>query len=88
MEKLAGLVYVRHGRIGSKSEGPDYVLQTHKDEVELKLNERHPWELDYELEFYCRKMVVVEGEQVGDQTIQVTSIRVIAETLIPQPKAG
>ena len=28
METFEGLVYVKHGRIGSKSEGPDYYLQT------------------------------------------------------------
>jgi hypothetical protein len=27
VETLEGLVYVKHGRIGTKSEGPDYYLE-------------------------------------------------------------
>jgi hypothetical protein len=28
METLKGLVYIKQGRIGTRSEGPDYYLQT------------------------------------------------------------
>lgn len=62
METFEGLVYVKYGRIGSKSEGPDYYLQTWDREYLLKHGDRGPWELDYYLEFFCRKFVEVTGE--------------------------
>ncbi len=46
METFEGLVYVKHGRIGTKSEGPDYYLQTWENEYLLKYGDRGPWELD------------------------------------------
>ena len=62
METFEGLVYVKHGRIGSKSEGPDYYLQTWDRDYLLNYEDRGPWELDYYLEFFCRKFVEVTGE--------------------------
>jgi hypothetical protein len=62
VETFEGLVYVKHGRIGTKSEGPDYYLQTWESEYLLKYGDRGPWELDYYLEFFCRKFVEITGE--------------------------
>ena len=85
METLKGLVYVKHGRIGSKSEGPDYYLQTFDRECLLKYADRHLWELDYYLEFFCRKFVEVTGEHDEDtNTIKVKSIKEICVGFIPR----
>jgi hypothetical protein len=85
METFEGLVYVKHGRIGSKSEGPDYYLQTWDREYLLKYEDRGPWELDYYLEFFCRKFVEVTGELDGEtNTIKVKSINDICVGLMPK----
>lgn len=67
MTKLAGLVYVKHGRVGTRSEGPDYFLQTVKGDVLLVLDQPAPWLPDYKLEFYGRRMVAVEGDFDGER---------------------
>ncbi|WP_440948671.1 hypothetical protein ACSAZL_10810 [Methanosarcina sp. T3] len=85
METFKGLVYVKYGRVGSKSEGPDYYLQTRDKEYLLKYAERYLWELDYYLEFFCRKFVEVTGElDMGTTTIKIKSVREICVGLIPQ----
>lgn len=61
--ELKGLVYVKHGRVCTRSEGPDYYLQTKDVEYLLVLNERDLWEPDYELEYYCRRICLVTGEE-------------------------
>ena len=85
MKKYAGLIFVKHGRIGSKSEGPDYFLQTNQAEYPLQLNKRQLWKPDYELEFYCRRMVEIEGEFV-DKILNVKSIKLILDQNLPSKK--
>ncbi|WP_440955963.1 hypothetical protein ACSAZK_03125 [Methanosarcina sp. Mfa9] len=93
MGTFKGLVYVKHGRIGSKSEGPDYYLQTWDQEYLLKYADRNLWELDYYLEFFCRKFVDVDGkiskEIIGGKEVYVLyveSITKISESYIPRPE--
>jgi hypothetical protein len=83
MATFKGLVYVKHGRVGSKSEGPDYYLQTKKKELILQHGDREPWKPDYKLEFFNRRMVEVEGEPAGDNIVRVKSIHEIPDALIP-----
>jgi len=83
MEIFKGLVYVKHGRIGSKSEGPDYYLQTWDMEYMLKYADRNLWNPDYYLEFFCRDFVEVSGE-VYTETIEGRTISVIKVTSICQ----
>ena len=91
METFKGLVYVKHGRVGSKSEGPDYYLQTWDKEFLLKYADRNLWEPDYYLEFFCRKFVEVNGKILQEmsedrniQVITVTSIQEISGSYIPR----
>jgi hypothetical protein len=76
MEIFKGLVYIKHGRIGSKSEGPDYYLQSWDMEYMLKYADRNLWNPDYYLEFFCRKLVEVNGE-IHKETIEGRIISVI-----------
>lgn len=85
MAKFRGLVYIKHGRVGSRSEGPDYHLQTYRGDYLLRYGDRTPWEPDYRLEFYGRRMVEIEGKFVDRSTIQVESITPILAPMIPQP---
>ena len=80
-----GLLYVKHGRVGTRSEGPDYYLQTYKEDFLLKYKRRHPWDPDHELEVYCRRMVEVTGEITGKRVIQVENIKEIIASHIPRP---
>ena len=81
MDTFKGLVYVKHGRVGSKSEGPDYYLQTWDREFLLKYADRNLWEPDYYLEFFCRKFVEVNGG-LHQETIEGRNISVITVTSI------
>ncbi|HTX97402.1 MAG TPA: hypothetical protein VME67_22730 [Mycobacterium sp.] len=90
-----GLLYIKHGRLGTKSEGPDYWLQTADGEYLLRFHDRAAWEPDFELEFYNRRIVEVDGEQPGeldDRTISVTGLWALPVTYIPrkdtQPHLG
>lgn len=85
MPKFRGLCYVKHGRVGSRSEGPDYHLQTFSADYLLRFHERRPWEADYHLEFFGRRMVEVEGKLIDRQTIQVAAIQEILSPMIPRP---
>jgi hypothetical protein len=85
MSRFRGLVYVKHGRVGSRSEGPDYYLQTYRADFLLRYQERHPWQPDYALEFYGRHMVEIEGTLVDAHTIKVASISDILSPMIPRP---
>ena len=61
-----GLIFIKHGRLGTRSEGPDYFLQTWKRDFLLVYDEkRHPWLPDYYLEFFNRKIVEVTGIIAG-----------------------
>jgi len=85
VEIFEGLVYVKYGRIGSKGEGPDYYLQTWDREFLLNYGDRGPWELDYYLEFFCRKFVEVTGEPDKEtNTMKVTMIKEICVEHIPK----
>jgi hypothetical protein len=77
-----GLLYVKHGRVGSRSEGPDYFLQTAKEDLVLVYKDRHLWEPDYVLEFFGRQMVEVHGALDG-RTLKVESIHAILSPNIP-----
>jgi hypothetical protein len=81
---FSGLVYVTHGRVDTKSEGPDYHLQTFHRDYLLRYKERYLWEPDYHLEFFGRRMVKVEGKPVEAGVIQVESIQEICVPLIPK----
>lgn len=85
MAKFRGLVYVKHGRVGTRSEGPDYYLQTYRGDYLLRYQERMPWRPDYQLEFYGRRMVEVTGSLIDRQTIKVESIAEILSPGIPRP---
>lgn len=87
MAKYRGLVYVKHGRVGSRSEGPDYYLQTFRMDYLLRYQDRLAWQPDYQLEFYGRRMVEVEGTLADRQTIKVASIHEILSPMIPRPDA-
>jgi len=90
---LSGLIYIKHGDVGTRSEGPRYHLQTSiRDandlllEFELLYEKREKWELDYHLEFYNRKMVNIKGQQVDalkPQVIHVEEIVDIISTELP-----
>jgi len=82
MQVFKGLVFVKHGRVGTKSEGPDYFLQTYQGDVLLQGEERLLWHPDYKLEFYGRKMVQIEGE-LADNILHVKRIDEILTPLIP-----
>lgn len=81
-DTFKGLVYVKHGRIGSRSEGPDYYLQTRRGDLVLRYHPRNPWEPDYHLEFFARRMVAVTGT-LDDKIITVASIAPILANLLP-----
>lgn len=85
MGTYRGLLYVKHGSIGSRSEGPIYFLQTAHQEVELQLNERHPSKPDYEIEFFVRRIVIVQGDEDEEGVLLVTDIRDTCERLIGRP---
>jgi hypothetical protein len=87
MATFSGLVYVTHGRVGSRSEGPDYHLQTGHGDYLLHYKKRNLWEPDYHLEFFGRRMVEVEGKLVDACIVQVESIHEICVPLIPHKEA-
>ncbi len=84
MATFSGLVFIRHGRVGTRSEGPDYYLQTARRDYVLHYKERPLFEPDYHLEFFSRRMVEVEGKLGSDGIVQVDSIREICVPLIPR----
>lgn len=80
-----GLVYVKHGRVGSKSEGPDYFLQTFEGDY-LLAKESFPWAIDERLESFQRRMVEVSGElDEATRTITISEIKEIESPRIPPP---
>lgn len=84
METFRGLVYVKIGRVGSKSEGPDYFLQTAKADLPLRYEERDLWKPDYHLEFYNRRMVQITGS-FDDRTLVVQTIHELSSPNLPRP---
>ena len=83
--KFGGLVFVKHDRIGTRSEGPEYYLQTKDSEFHLIYNRELLFRPDYYLEFFCRKMVEVTGT-LDENDIQVENISEVCEQLIPDNK--
>ncbi|MCX6677440.1 MAG: hypothetical protein NTU95_05785 [Methanothrix sp.] len=79
---FSGLVFVKQGRVGSRSEGPDYYLQTKKHEYVLSYKRGSLFEPDPFLESFCGKMVEVIGTQDGNE-IKVSSIIKISQPSIP-----
>jgi len=88
MAKFCGLLYVKQGRVGSKSEGPDYYLQTWRGEYLVRDAERLLWQPDYRLEFFARRMVEIEGSLKDPATICVARIRELHTTTLPRPEEG
>jgi len=84
---ISGLLYVKHQNVGTRSEGPAYFLQTAKGDLVLTMNDRPPWQPDYELEFYGRAMVEVEGDLEGAQ-LKVHGIHRITSSMIPALKVA
>jgi heat shock protein HslJ len=85
MGTFKGLVYIKYGGIGTKSEGPHYYIQTFNKEHLLKYANKDPYELDYYLEFFCRKFVDVTGEYDKEtNTINVKRIDEICVEIVPQ----
>lgn len=72
--KFEGFLYVKLGRVGTKSEGPDYWLQTRDGEYLLRFHERELFLPDFELEFYNRQVVEVEGEFEKPNVIKVVAL--------------
>jgi serpin B len=81
---FGGLLFVKHGRVGTRSEGPDYFLQTPRGEYGLVYGQRHPWEHDEALEKLSRKMVAVRGTLEAG-TIRVERIEAIETPRLPDP---
>ncbi len=81
---LKGLLYVKHGQVGTRSEGPAYYVQTRQGDFLLHYQERYAWAPDYHLEFYARKMVEVMGQVREDRQVQVERIHEIHSAFIPQ----
>jgi hypothetical protein len=82
-ETFKGLVYVKHGRIGTRSEGPDYYLQTALGEFVLRYQPRSLWEPDYPLEFFSRRMAEVTGT-LSDRIVTVNAIKEILSPALPR----
>ena len=85
VKNFSGLVLIKQGRIGSRSEGPDYYLQTKKHEYILNYKRGSLFETDPFLESFSGKMVEVIGIQEGNE-IKVSSIIEISKPLIPDEK--
>ncbi len=81
---FAGLLFVKHGRVGTRSEGPDYFLQTPRGEYGVVYGERRPWQRDEALEALSRNMVAVRGTLEGE-TIRVERIEAIETPRLPEP---
>jgi hypothetical protein len=85
METFSGLVYVKHGSVGTRSEGPDYFLQTCEGDLGLVYQKRNHQDLDYHLEYFCRRIVEVRGEMTPERRVDVKEIRPLCAALIPGP---
>lgn len=83
MAIFKGLLYVKHGAVGTRSEGPIYYLQTRMGDFLLKYNNPPLHLPDFKLEFYCRKMVRVAGKIHQDKIIEVEYIHEICKPFIP-----
>jgi hypothetical protein len=86
MDTFKGLVYVKYNSPNNDNHGPIYYLQTYGDlnkpiEIDYRLDSgkrRGTWEIDYYLEFFCRKFVEVKGEL--DKNTNIIKTESIEET--------
>lgn len=91
MIALRGLLYTKYSALNTRSEGPDYYIQTYIGDFLLKFEERPHWERDYHLEFYNRKMVEVVGyltsEKVKTYRDEIEMLKINIQTIeeIPGP---
>lgn len=69
-----GFLYIKHGAVGSRSEGPIYYLQTLTIDYILHFKERLPQEKDYYLESFNNKMVNVDGVLENDNFITLNRL--------------
>ena len=81
---FAGLLYIKHGRVGTRSEGPDYYLQCYRTDYLLDFKKRHLWERDEALEALSRQFVAIRGTLNGDR-IRVESIQQIKSLRVLRP---
>jgi hypothetical protein len=81
--EFKGLVYVKYLPPNNDNFGPLYYLQTYGDlnnpkEIDYRLDSGKragTWEIDYYLEFFCRKFVKVTGDlKKGENIIKIESI--------------
>jgi hypothetical protein len=86
IDTFKGLVYAKHGRVGTRSEGPDYYLQTTRGDFLLRYEQRNLWEPDYHLEYFDHRMVAVSGA-LNDKIITVKALEEILAPLLPPEKA-
>lgn len=93
MSTLQGLLYVKHGAVGTRSEGPLYILQTHDGEYALLYEQRDSWKPDYHLAFFSGNIVTVEGELVETGELQEGDVHynlwlALIHPLVPQVLEG
>jgi hypothetical protein len=86
IDTFKGLVYAKPGRVSTRSEGPDYYLQTTRGDFLLHYQQRNLWEPDYHLELFDHRMVAVSGA-LNDKTITVTGIEAIQAPILPREEA-
>lgn len=79
--KFFGLIYVKHGGVGTKMEGPIYYLQTAKADLILRYQDRHAWEPDYKLEFFARRFVEIDGTLTDSDGRAVLHVQAVRPTL-------
>lgn len=83
MAIFKGLIFVKHGAVGTKSEGPVYFLQTRTKDLLIEFKERNMWEPDYHLEFFSRRIVEIEGEVTDPERLKLITIKEILSTTLP-----
>lgn len=83
MSTFQGLLYVKHGAVGTKSEGPLYFLQTRTGDLLLEHGQRNAWEPDYHLEYFNRRIVQIDGTPIDEKTIEVTRVIPLSATTLP-----
>jgi hypothetical protein len=66
-DKFKGLIFVVYAAIGTKSEGPQYLLQVSDKELFILRSDakQHPWDWDWNIEYFSRRFVEVTGKKKG-----------------------
>ncbi len=64
-DKFKGLIFVVYAAIGTRSEGPQYLLQVSGKEFFILRSEakQHPWDWDWNIEYFSRRFVEVTGKK-------------------------